>query len=56
MPSAVYWEDDWSTSQRASYLAQVLAQFIENSLAEAVPRLGLVSRVFQSYRVLYSPD
>ncbi|TBU62473.1 heme peroxidase [Dichomitus squalens] len=43
--TAVYFnslpENNWSTSRRASYFAQILSQFIEKALSDAVPGLGI---------------
>ncbi|KAH9932122.1 heme peroxidase [Epithele typhae] len=36
-------ENSWSTSRRASHLAQVLTQFIEKSLDDAAPHLGIAT-------------
>ncbi|KAI0673867.1 heme peroxidase [Trametes maxima] len=33
-------ENNWSTSRRASYFAQILTQFVEKGLAEAVPHIS----------------
>ncbi|KAI8981356.1 heme peroxidase [Trametes punicea] len=36
-------EDNWSISRRASYFAQILGQFVEKSLNDAVPHLSISS-------------
>lgn len=45
-------ENNWSISRRASYFAQVLSQFIEKALSDAVPGLNiktLSTFLFQSH-------
>ena len=40
-------ENNWSISRRASYFAQVLSQFIEKALSDAVP--GLVIKTISTF-------